>query len=78
MATETKLCALSEYGECDLQFEPRTYFQLCCCKRHADRRRWLKRKARIKVALAIMEHGDPAIIGEYVETGIKGGDNGEV
>lgn len=57
----TKICALEEFGECAVSFIPKVEWQLCCSKDHASRRRWLNRKARIKVALAIMKEtvGDP-------------------
>lgn len=48
-------CALEEYRECSARFKPVVYWQLCCSKEHSRRRRWLKRKHRIKVALAAIE-----------------------
>lgn len=50
---ETRICALREFGECSKEFEitSKSPHQRCCCAQHGTRRRWLKRKLKIKVAL---------------------------
>lgn len=47
-----KVCALPKCGQ---EFTPVVRWQKCCCKAHAVRLRWLRRRDRINKALELVE-----------------------
>lgn len=54
MVNEVRICELST---CRIHFKPKRYWQLCCCKKHGERLRYLRRKERLKgerVAIEIL------------------------
>lgn len=52
---ETRICALSAFGECNKEFEvtSKSPHQRCCCPKHGTKLRWLRRKARIREAFEV-------------------------